>query len=326
MLCSSWKRTTRWEFWPPWVVYRPVALYARVLGLKHRSLTVFKAANPGTEDRGFIGESESKILETLQRGGAPVARFLRIPAGDAPGRRIEAARSFQGTLAIAWPIVIKPDQGKRGREVAIVRDREDLARRLSDASFDWIVQEYVPGVEYGIFYVRHPDEDRGRIFSITEKRLPRVLTDGVRSVERLILEDPRGVCMARFHLRRLASRLDEIPTAGAWIPRAEIGNHCRGALFLDGSAALTPELTAATERASRAHSGFYFGRSDVRSDSIEDLRAGRFTILELNDVSSESTDIYDPAKVVFAARRKLVAQWRLAFEIGAANRALSETR
>jgi hypothetical protein len=44
-------------------------------------------------------------------------------------------------------------------------------------------------------------------------------------------------------------------------------------------------------------------------------------VLELNGVTAESTDIYDPANSVVSAWRKLMRQWRLAFEIGAANRA-----
>jgi hypothetical protein len=44
-------------------------------------------------------------------------------------------------------------------------------------------------------------------------------------------------------------------------------------------------------------------------------------VLELNGVTAESTDIYDPGNSVVDAWRKLMRQWRLAFEIGAANRA-----
>ena len=43
-------------------------------------------------------------------------------------------------------------------------------------------------------------------------------------------------------------------------------------------------------------------------------------IIELNGVTSESTDIYDPKNSLWAAYRVLFRQWRLAFEIGAANR------
>jgi hypothetical protein len=100
----------------------------------------------------------------------------------------------------------------------------------------------------------------------------------------------------------------------------EIGAHCRGTLFLNGARHLTDELAAATDRVSKMFPGFYFGRYDVKCASVEDLRAGRFTILELNGVSAEPTHIYDPEVSIWEAYRVMFRQWRLAFEIGAQNR------
>src|SRR2546430_6454663 len=66
---------------------------------------------------------------------------------------------------------------------------------------------------------------------------------------------------------------------------------------------------------------FYFGRFDIRYDDEGDLRAGRdFKIVELNGASSEATNIYDARNSLRSAYRTLFRQWRLVFEIGAANR------
>ncbi len=317
---SSWQRATRWEFWPPWLFYSPVVAYVLWLAAKHRCLTLFTAANPAMPAGGFVDESKSDILRALLRGGAPVARFELVSATLDPAGRLAVALAFLHRENLPFPIVVKPDVGERGRGVSVVRDRAGLAARLAEMPGDAIVQEHVPGVEFGVFYARLPGEARGRIFSITQKRFPQVVADGSRSVERLILDDPRGVCMARFHLERLADRLDEVPPRGEAIPLAEIGNHCKGALFLDGGEHATAALARAVDDASRGVPGFYFGRFDVRAPSVEAFRAGCFTILELNGVSSESTDIYDPRNGLFAAWRKLRAQWRLAYDIGERNR------
>jgi hypothetical protein len=45
-LLGYFRRWTRWEFWPPWLAYIPVVPYIAFLGIKHRSLTLFTAANP----------------------------------------------------------------------------------------------------------------------------------------------------------------------------------------------------------------------------------------------------------------------------------------
>ena len=82
-------------------------------------------------------------------------------------------------------------------------------------------------------------------------------------------------------------------------------------MFTDAHGLVTPALVTAVDRASQAMPGFYFGRFDLRSASVDDLRAGRFTIIELNGVTSEPTHIYDPGCSVLAA------SWSLAFAIGA---------
>ncbi len=51
---------------------------------------------------------------------------------------------------------------------------------------------------------------------------------------RSILADDRAVCMARYYLEANLERLDEIPAAAERVQLVEIGNHCRGTVFLDG--------------------------------------------------------------------------------------------
>ncbi len=317
---GKWRRLTRWEFWPAWLVNIPVVLYAVGQALRHRSPTVFTAVNPAMPAGGFVLESKVEILAALGAGGAPIARFARLEAGHTPVQRLATVHAFLADHGLDFPVVIKPDVGQRGEGVTIVKNAEALAAHFEVAQSEGIVQEYIPGREFGVFYIRHPDEPQGRIFSITDKRLPTLLGDGEKTLEELILADDRAVCMAPFHLERHKARIDQIPAAGETIELVEIGNHCRGAIFLDGNHLATPELLAAIEAASRGYEGFYFGRYDLRVPSEEDLKAGRnFRILELNGVTSEATHIYQPGASLLAAYRTLFTQWRLAFEIGAEN-------
>jgi hypothetical protein len=203
----------------------------------------------------------------------------------------------------------------------VIRSTEEADRYLSSAAVDTIIQEYAPGSEFGVFYYRRPDEARGRIFSITEKRMPAVTGDGASTLEELILADDRAVCMARFLLDKHRARASEIPAQGEHIQLVELGTHSKGALFLDGGWIKTPELETRIDEISRSFEGFYFGRFDIRTPSVEDFKAGRnFKVVELNGVTSEATHIYDPSNSLMDAYRVLFEQWRLAFEIGAKNR------
>lgn len=316
LLVSRWRRLTHWEYWPMWAFYPPVLAWVALLAIRHRGLAVFTAANPAIPTGGFIGESKSLILRGLAGAGDRVAEWTLLPPGSGADEAVAAARD------VALPVVAKPDVGQRGLGVAILKGEEDVRRYFSRPRPATVLQRFVPGREFGIFYIRHPVADEGFIFAITDKRFPEVTGDGLRSLERLILDDERAVGMARFYLDLHQHRLHHVPDAGERRPLVEIGTHCRGAVFLDGARLITPALTAEVERVSRAFDGFHFGRYDVRAASEEALMAGEFRVIELNGVTSEATSIYDPRHSVWFAWRTLFRQWRHAFEIGAANRDL----
>ncbi len=322
MLVGRWRRLVRWEFWPPWVFYPPVLCYVAFLAVKNRSLTVFTAANPAIPDGGFVGESKTQILRGLtSRGPNAVALFRSVSASLNADARVASAREFIGTIGTSLPIVVKPDVGQRGDGVVVARTEGALDAALREAEGDVIVQEYVAGFELGVFYVRRPGETRGRIFAITDKRFPEVVGDGKSSLETLILRDERAVCMARAYFDAQRERLWDVPADGERIRLVELGTHCRGAIFLDGQWAWSEAFEDAIDRVAREYDGFYFGRFDVRVPSVEALAdGGDFKVIELNGVTSEATNIYDPKNGLFDAYRVLFEQWRLAFEIGAANR------
>ena len=180
----------------------------------------------------------------------------------------------------------------------------------------------IGGLEFGIFYYRYSGEPEGRIFSITEKRFPAVIGDGSSTIAELVLRDERAVCLADVYLGRLKRSANDVPAAGEPVPLAELGSHCRGAVFLNGAPLETSALRSAVEAIARKFPGFHFGRFDVRSESIQEFKNGRFEVLELNGVSAEATHIYDPSLSLLEAYRVLFRQWRIAFEIGARNRQL----
>lgn len=322
LLVGKLKRTLQWEFWPPWVFYPPVLVYVAWCAVKHRSLTVFTLANPGIWHGGFVGESKWEILEAIADFGGAVALSQVLGVEHPVAERMECFRAFCRDRALTFPIVLKPDVGQRGDGVVIAHSDDDVEQYLAGAEGDVIVQEYVPGAEFGVFYVRQPGADVGRIFAITDKRFPTVVGDGVSTLERLILTDPRAVCMARVYFEVHGDRIWDVVPRGETVRLVDLGTHCRGAIFLDGMWVATPDLEREIDRISKRFDGFYFGRYDIRVPDLAAFQRGEgFKVVELNGVTSEATSIYDPKNSVFAAWRTIFEQWRLAFEIGAAVRA-----
>jgi hypothetical protein len=319
-LVRRWRRFVRWEFWPPYLFYPPVVAYIGYLGIRFRSWTLFTAANPAIPAAGFVGESKHEILEHLQNAD-PWLPSSTLLASGAPAQRLAQAETFMSQRGLLFPVVLKPDVGQRGDGVSIIRSWGQLLEYLTHAPFPVILQEYVPGEEFGVFYYRYPGDGAGRVFSVTEKRMPVLIGDGKHTLEELILADDRAVCMSDFYLRKNAERSRQVPEAGERMQLVEIGTHCRGAIFLDGSDTITPLLEEAIDRIAHTFDGFFFGRFDIRVPTRQDFAAGRnLKIVELNGVTSEATHIYDPKLSLFQAYRVLFRQWRIAFEIGDLNR------
>ncbi len=325
-LRGGWIRLTHWEFWPPLVTYPPVLLWILWLAVRHRSLCVVTAANPGIPASGVVGESKSLILDALDPDAPEIAGHILLSASASPTEREAAAVQFMERFGPDFPVVVKPDAGQRGSGVRMAPDAETLRRWAREVSHDAIIQERVDGPEFGVFYARSPGATEGEVLGVTVKLLPSVTGDGARTVEALLLEDDRACAMHRVYMEELGARAEDIPGAGLRVPLVKVGTHSRGAIFLDGAHLITPALRQTMNRiASRFH-GFHLGRFDVRAPSAEALSRGEgLGVIELNGLTSEPTEIYDPAIPLRTAYRKLFEQWRLAFEIGEANVARGAT-
>lgn len=312
-------RARRWEFWPAWLFNIPVAMWITFLAARYRSLTLFSLANPGIEDGGFVGESKSAILARL-----PYERVMpwTVIEPDELDQRLRAVRLGMAERGWHFPLVAKPDVGERGTGVRWIHGDDDLRAYLSREHGRVLLQVVHDGpFEAGLFYIRFPQEPRGHLFSITDKRFPVVTGDGRSTLDQLIAAHSRYRLQAAVFRQRHAAALRRVPAAGERVPLARAGNHCQGTEFLDGNWLKTPALEAAIDTIARQIDGFYFGRFDVRYRDRAAFMAGEdFAIVELNGVTSEATHIYDPASSVFTAWRTLARQWSLAFAIGAANR------
>ena len=96
---------------------------------------------------------------------------------------------------LGFPIVGKPDMGCRGAGVNLLKDKVGLSKYLQNYPIgsEFMLQklaEWEP--EAGIFYVKHPHENTGRITSIALKYTPYVVGDGQHTLKELIELDERA--------------------------------------------------------------------------------------------------------------------------------------
>ena len=316
LLVSRYRKLTQWQYWWPLIIYTPVTLYIIYLGIKYRCLTLFTAANPAIVDGGFIGESKSAILDLFKDSSA-VAVFKKIPFDEEFKNMLYDADQFIKEKNLDFPLVLKPDVGERGKGVKVIKDRYALQDYLSDCTDDIIVEEFLEGCEVGIFYYQKPHEEQGHIFSITRKELPQVVGDGQKTVQELILSDDVAVNMAKEYLENNRDHLFDIPEEGEKLTLIDVGTHARGALFFDGQELITDALTNRMNEIVQSADGFYFGRFDIKVPNYEQLKQGEgLKIVEVNGVTSESTNIYDESFSFIEGQNILMKQWKIAFEIG----------
>lgn len=316
------------EFWPMWAFYPPVFIYVLWLMIRYRGVMLPTVANPSFPGGGLVGESKAEILSLLVKHVPEwVASYIKLTKrADVPvAEQTTSAIQALADAGLALPVVAKPDLGCRGAGVKLVHTYQQLENYI--ASFpdcaEYILQRLVDCEgEAGVFYCRHPDQPRGEIISLTLKYFPYVYGDGQRTLRELILQDARAGRVPHLYLSRHVDQLDKVPSSGEAIRLAFAGSHSRGAIFRDGSDLITPQMRSCFESIARRLPEFYFGRFDIRFADFSEVQAGRaLTIVEANGAGAESTHIWDRKTSLWRAWGDLMRQYRLLFQIGAANRA-----
>jgi membrane protein DedA with SNARE-associated domain len=311
------RRLAHFEFWPPWLFYLPLVPVYAWLAFKYDAWLLPSLADPGIEGGGLIGESKQAILQGLPDSSPHKLKQALFQGGRSDSG--EAVMAWAKEQGLSLPLVLKPDLGQRGDGVRLLRDVTSVLVYAAEAQYAFVAQEYCPYErEAGLFYARPPWGGAAILFSITDKRFPEVLGDGVQTLAELILRHPRARWCARTFFARFEDQLDDVLTPGEHLRLVQGGNHSQGALFLNGARLASPALVASLDAIAQAIPGFYIGRFDVRFLDEESLMQGlNYKVVELNGAGSEATHIWDPDFKLSLAYRVLARQWRMLFEYGA---------
>ncbi|MEQ9452182.1 MAG: hypothetical protein RJQ07_11415 [Pseudomonadales bacterium] len=273
------------EFWPPRVFEAPY--YAQLVGrslLRGMSPTQIPKANWALEN-GEIGLGTKYSTQlAFEQSRFPVTSCITLPDATLDVDDLGARHGF--------PLIVKPLIGVVGKGVLKLSDAEQLKQAVSTLSGDYVVQSYCPDpTEFGVFFIRKGGSNR--ISGINQKHFPTVVGDGHSNLGQLATAHPRYTAHWPIFLRYLD--LSEVPAAGEERQLSFIGSHTMGCKFTNDTDQLTRALEAAVFRVTDSQPGFNFGRFDVKSPSLEALRDGEFTIIEVNGIASLPTHMFDPS-------------------------------
>lgn len=304
-----------WEYWPFGIVQFPAIIYWLWLSARARSLVFFSAANPGIPMGGMFGESKFDILRMIPPQYVPLTIKVELPAT----RTSVLDRMCEAGMRL--PVIFKPDIGERGYMVKQINREEDIDCYLKLVKGAFLVQELVTEpVEFGVFYMKLPAETHGKVTSLVLKEMLSVTGDGRSTLQELIMGNDR----AKLQWERLRvtfrDQLTFVPEKGKKLELVSIGNHAMGTRFINANHLINGRLSKCVDRIANNIPGFYFGRFDVRCESIKDLYEGRMKIMELNGCGAEPAHIYDTAFPLWAAFFELVRHWRYIFMIAQANK------
>ena len=308
-------KLTNWEYWPFKIVYIPIYFLWAFYALKARTIFFFNASNPSMKNGGFIMDSKKEIYNLIPQRYYPKTELIRE---NATFELVEKVLDHSG---ITFPLITKPDVGLRGSAVKKIESIQDLKAYHDKANFDYLLQELIPYEnEIGVFYVRYPDESKGRITGIVAKEHLIVTGDGKSTIKELLKQNPRHALQLNVLYREYKENLNKVLNDGEKRNLVPYGNHCRGAKFIDASHLISAEMETVINDMCLQIPGFYFGRMDLMYQSIPELEEGKhFLLVELNGAASEPTHIYDPKHSLFFAWKELARHISYMFAISVAN-------
>ncbi|MGO4771079.1 D-alanine--D-alanine ligase [Flavobacterium sp. W22_SRS_FK3] len=304
-----------WEYWPYQILYVPIYFLWAYYAIRARSFFFFNASNPKIKNGGFIMESKKQIYDLLPKKNYP--KTILIKENTKLKEILEAVEDQK----IYFPLIAKPDIGLRGSGVKKIKTVSELKKYAEKANFDFLIQDLIPFKnEVGVFYVRHPLQNMGKITGIVSKEFLIVTGDGESTIAQLINQTPRFQLQFDVLKEEYGEQLYRTLEKGETINLVPFGNHARGAKFLDGSHWITPKLTAMINEIATQIPEFYFGRFDIMYHTFEELECGEnFQIVELNGAASEPTHIYDPKHSVWFAWKELARHITYMYEISVQN-------
>ncbi len=222
---------------------------------------------------------------------------------------------------INFPFIAKPDIGLRGSAVKKIQSVDELQNYNYKANFDYLIQDLIPYEnEVGIFYVRFPNEEKGKITGIVAKEYLIVEGDGKSKTVDLIKANPRFELQLDALQKEYGNQLNEVLKVGEKRNLVPYGNHARGAKFIDASDKISPQLTTVMNEVCLQIPEFYFGRLDIMYNNWNDFELGKnFSIVEVNGAASEPTHIYDPKHSIFFAWKELARHITYMYKISVAN-------
>lgn len=300
--------------------YVPIGIAVLGMLIRYKSFRAPLKANWDLAKGGLFPESKTGFVKRFPQDHPLLPSEILLEGTLTLHEATTLFEGFFNGLHQAQPVVLKPDDGIQGRSVYFINSVDEFQavwNKYIKGNGNWLLQEYIGGLEVAVFYLQDAPDKNGRIASMTWKHGFEVTGDGRSSVEALIHSAPGDEATKRRVTKFNRDRLNDIVAAGESLDLIPVRNHHLGATFQDISDWMTPELEAAICPVLDVLEGYNYGRLDIRAPDFNDLLAGKnIKILEANALYSEPVHAYDPKYGLAEAYRIFINYWNMACKIG----------
>jgi hypothetical protein len=280
--------------------------------LRSRSAWFFSASNPKLSFGGFEGESKQEMYDLLPKNYFPKTVYAN------PGESFQSILEKINLNSLPYPFIVKPNVGMEGILFRKIENRQHLETYHKNMPADYIIQEFINyPLEIGVFYIRYPQNNSGKITALFSKKFPVIKGDGISTIKEILESEQPEIKeeLSKLNEKQLSKILekDEI------FNLSFIGNRYHGATFHDLSDFIDDRLLKIFDNISLENQ-FYYGRYDIKCLSIEDLKNGiNFSILEFNGAGSIPNHIYTDKFSLFQAYKEIMKHWKTLYEISSYN-------
>ncbi|MDB5229377.1 MAG: hypothetical protein JWN76_182 [Chitinophagaceae bacterium] len=309
------QRLYKWELWPFYLIYAPLGFVWVYYAIKARAFWFFSPVNPTLEFSGFEGESKREMYEQLPQELFPKTAYVPVSISADEVIAIADENEF------AYPLAVKPDIGMQGLMFRKIEDKAALLRYHEHCPVDYVIQDLVDlPIEYSVFHIRYPGEEKGMVTGFIEKVYLQVKGDGRSTLRQLIEANPKASFRMDEMIKRHGEKFDDVIPAGQPYYLSIAGNHNRGARFINLHNEIDEKLCHVFDDISKKAGSFYYGRYDLKCTSLEDLKDGRnISILEYNGAGAEPNHIYDCNMSYWNALKVIAVHWKHMYMIGKIN-------
>ncbi len=309
-------KITNWEAWPFKLIYAPLIPVWIWYALKSRAVWFFTTSNPKLTFGGMEGEPKKEMYDLLP------PEFYPTTFNVLPVEEFISVKKKLSDLYINYPLIVKPEVGGQGILFRKIDNEAELLEYHKRVPVEYIIQRMVNfPMEVSVFYIRHPNESKGRITGFLHKIPLHVVGNGYDCLEQLVLNNPKAAKRKSEIKSKHKEFWNFVVPAGEKYILSYAANHNRGAHFVDLKKEIDQNLVDVFDKISHRIDDFFYGRYDLMCNCIEDLKLGKnFSILEYNGCGAEPNHFYDTGYTLTGAYREILLHWKALYKICEYNR------